>query len=88
VGRPVRSPQRCAIKSSTGAVVILLIGLWLSSKAHLLVVTAAFRRETEELLRQPRALHSLTVTVLAVLSQFGIPTTSRVAVLGATELEA
>jgi small conductance mechanosensitive channel len=71
-----------------GAVVILLIGLWLSSKADLLVVSAALRRDAEELLRQPRALPGLTATVLAVLSPFGIPTTSLVAVLGAAEHKA
>src|SRR5205807_8369508 len=44
-----------------GAILILLIGLWLAGKADQLVVRTlsrapALRRDAEELLRQPRAL--------------------------------
>jgi hypothetical protein len=47
--------------SALGAIVILLIGLWLSGKGDQLVVrvlsrTPHFRPDREELLRQPRAL--------------------------------
>jgi small conductance mechanosensitive channel len=74
-----------------GAIVILLIGLWLSGKAHLLVVRMLSRApHFDEMLKSffgslARYL-VLTVTVLAVMSQFGIQTTSLIAVLGAAGL--
>src|SRR5262249_58361288 len=77
--------------SVLGAIVILLIGLWLSGKADLLVVRMLSRApHFDEMLKTffgslARYL-VLTVTVLAVLSQFGIQTTSLVAVIGAAGL--
>ena len=74
-----------------GAIVILFVGLWLSGKFHKLVVRALSRTpHFDEMLKSffgslVRYL-ILTVTVLAVLSQFGIQTTSLVAVLGAAGL--
>jgi small conductance mechanosensitive channel len=74
-----------------GAVVILLIGLWLSGKADLFVVGALNRTPHFDAMLKgffgnvARYL-VLTVTLLAVLSQFGIQTTSFVAVLGAAGL--
>jgi len=74
-----------------GAVVILLIGLWLSSKADRLVVTMLSRAPHFDAMLKSffgslaRYL-VLTVTVLAVLSQFGIQTTSLIAVFGAAGL--
>jgi small conductance mechanosensitive channel len=74
-----------------GAIVILLIGLWLSGRCHVLVVRALGKTpHFDEMLKSffgslVRYL-VLTVTILAVLSQFGIQTTSLVAVLGAAGL--
>jgi small conductance mechanosensitive channel len=74
-----------------GAIVILLIGLWLSGKADQLVVRTFSRTpHFDPMLRSffgslARYL-VLTITVLAVLSEFGIQTTSLVAVLGAAGL--
>lgn len=74
--------------NALGAIVILLIGLWLSGKADQLVVRAFSRApHFDPMLRSffgslTRYL-ILTVTVLAVLSEFGIQTTSLIAVLGA-----
>jgi small conductance mechanosensitive channel len=74
-----------------GAVVILLIGLWLSRKADLLIVRMLSRAPHFDAMLKSffgsvaRYL-VLTVTVLAVLSQFGIQTTSLIAVLGAAGL--
>lgn len=74
-----------------GAIVILLIGLWLARRADALVVRAFSRTpHFDPMLRSffgslARYL-ILTVTVLAVLSEFGIQTTSLVAVLGAAGL--
>jgi small conductance mechanosensitive channel len=74
-----------------GAIIILLIGLWLSGKAHLLVVSALSRTPHFDAMLKgffgslARYL-ALTVTLLAVLSQFGIQTTSLVAILGAAGL--
>lgn len=74
-----------------GAIVILLIGLWLSGKADQLLVRAFSRTpHFDPMLRSffgslARYL-VLTITVLAVLSEFGIQTTSLVAVLGAAGL--
>ncbi|HUC73412.1 MAG TPA: mechanosensitive ion channel family protein [Stellaceae bacterium] len=77
--------------NALGAIVILLIGLWLSGKADQLLVRAFSRTpHFDPMLRSffgslARYL-VLTVTVLAVLSEFGIQTTSLVAVLGAAGL--
>ncbi|HVJ56179.1 MAG TPA: mechanosensitive ion channel domain-containing protein [Aliidongia sp.] len=74
-----------------GAIVILIVGLWLSGKAQLLTMRALGRApHFDEMLKSffgsiIRYL-VLTVTVLAVLSQFGIQTTSLVAVIGAAGL--
>src|SRR5246127_2001866 len=73
------------------AIVILLIGLWLSGRASLLVVRMLRRTPHIDPMLQSffgslaRYL-VLTVTVLAVLSEFGIQTTSLVAILGAASL--
>jgi small conductance mechanosensitive channel len=77
--------------NALAAIVILLIGLWLSGKADQLVVRAFSRTpHFDPMLRSffggfARYL-ILTVTVLAVLSEFGIQTTSLVAVVGAASL--
>jgi len=74
-----------------GAIVILCVGLWLSGRCHFLVVRALGKApHFDEMLKSffgslVRYL-VLTVTVLAVLSQFGIQTTSLIAVLGAAGL--
>jgi small conductance mechanosensitive channel len=74
-----------------GAIVILLIGLWLSGKADLLVVRMLSRAPHFDAMLKSffgslaRYL-VLTVTILAVLSQCGIQTTSLVAVVGAASL--
>ena len=66
--------------NALGAIVILLIGLWLSGKVDQLVVRAFSRTpHFDPMLRSffgslARYL-ILTVTVLAVLSEFGIQTT-------------
>jgi small conductance mechanosensitive channel len=77
--------------SALGAIVMLLFGLWLSGKADLLVGRMLSRAPHFDAMLKSffgslaRYL-VLTVTVLAVLSQFGIQTTSLVAVLGAAGL--
>jgi small conductance mechanosensitive channel len=74
-----------------GAILILLIGLWLSGKADQLVVRMLSRAPHFDAMLKSffgslaRYL-VLTVTVFAVLSQFGIQTTSPIAVLGAAGL--
>jgi small conductance mechanosensitive channel len=74
-----------------GAILILLIGLWLAGKADQVVVRMLSRApHFDSMLKSffgslARYL-VLTVTVLAVLSQFGIQTTSLIAVLGAAGL--
>src|SRR5215469_1116601 len=77
--------------SALGAIVILLIGLWLAGRADAFAVRLLGR--TPHLDPMLRSFFGnlvryliLTVTVLAVLSQFGIQTTSLVAVLGAASL--
>jgi small conductance mechanosensitive channel len=77
--------------NALGAIVILLIGLWLSGRADLLVVrmlnrTPHFDPTLKSFFGSLARYLILTVTVLAVLSQFGIHTTSLVAVLGAASL--
>src|SRR5713226_652540 len=77
--------------NAIGAIIILLIGLWLSGRADALAVRMLSRTpHFDPMLRSffgsvARYL-ILIVTVLAVLSQFGIQTTSLVAVLGAASL--
>jgi small conductance mechanosensitive channel len=74
-----------------GAAAILVVGFWLAGRAERLAVAALRRsRHTDEMLQgffgSIARYFVLTVTVLAVLSQFGIQTTSLVAVLGAASL--
>ena len=77
--------------NALSAILILLIGLWLSSRADRLVVRMLQRAPHIDPMLQSffgsisRYL-VLTVTVLAVLSEFGIQTTSLVAILGAASL--
>ena len=74
-----------------GAIVILLLGVWLAGRAHVLVATTLDRtRHFDATLKGffgsiARYL-VLAVTILAVLAQFGIQTTSLVAVIGAAGL--
>ena len=77
--------------NAVGAILILLIGLWLSGRASRLVVTMLRRTPHIDPMLQSffgsLARYSvLTVTMLAVLSEFGIQTTSLVAILGAASL--
>src|SRR5260370_5930491 len=77
--------------NALGAIIILLIGLWLSGKADLVVVrmlsrTQHFDAMLKSFFGSLARYLVLTVTLLAVLSQFGIQTTSLVAVLGAAGL--
>ncbi len=74
-----------------GAVLILIIGFWVSGRADFLVGRAL--RKTKHVDEMLRGFFSsiaryfvLTITALAVLSQFGIQTTSLVAVIGAASL--
>jgi small conductance mechanosensitive channel len=74
-----------------GAAAILVIGFWLAGKADYLVGRALRKsKHVDEMLRgffsSIARYFVLTVTVLAVLSQFGIQTTSLVAVIGAASL--
>jgi small conductance mechanosensitive channel len=77
--------------NAAGAIVILLIGLWLSGKASLLVVRVLGRMPHFDAMLKSffgslaRYL-VVTLTLLAVLSKFGIQTASIVAVLGAAGL--
>ena len=79
------------VLTAIGAIVILLIGLWLSRKVEGLTVRTFSRRpHLDPMLGSffgslARYL-ILTVTVLAGLSQFGVQTTSLIAVLGAASL--
>jgi small conductance mechanosensitive channel len=74
-----------------GALIVLLAGLWLSGKADRLVARMLDRTPHVDAMLKgffgslARYL-VLTVTVLAVLSDFGIQTTSLIAVLGAASL--
>jgi small conductance mechanosensitive channel len=77
--------------SAIGAIVILLVGLWLSSRGD--AVAVRLLGHTPHIDPMLRSFFGnlvryliLTVTILAVLSQFGIQTTSLVAVLGAASL--
>jgi small conductance mechanosensitive channel len=75
----------------SGAILILLVGLWLSGRTGQLVSTMLRRAPHVDPMLQSffgslaRYL-VLTVTVLAVLSEFGIQTTSLVAILSAASL--
>jgi small conductance mechanosensitive channel len=77
--------------NALGALIVLLVGLWLSGRADRLVGRMLDRApHIDPMLKSffgslARYL-VLTLTVLAVLSQFGIQTTSLVAVLGAAGL--
>ncbi|MDE1147293.1 MAG: mechanosensitive ion channel [Azospirillaceae bacterium] len=73
------------------AILILLVGMWLSGKVARVVHTVLSRTpHFDEMLRGFFASMAryavLTLTVLAVLAQFGIQTTSLVAVIGAAGL--
>lgn len=74
-----------------GAIVILVIGFWVAGRADALVRAALGRsKRFDEMLRgffgSITRYFVLVVTMLAVLSQFGIQTTSLVAVIGAASL--
>ncbi len=74
-----------------GAVAILIAGFWVSGKMDFLVGRLLTRSaHVDEMLRgffgSIARYFVLTITVLAVLSQFGIQTTSLVAVIGAASL--
>ena len=74
-----------------GATVILIIGFWIAGRADYLVNRSLRNsKHIDEMLRGFFASIAryfvLTVTLLAVLSQFGIQTTSLVAVIGAASL--
>jgi small conductance mechanosensitive channel len=74
-----------------GATVILIIGFWIAGRADYLVDRSLRNsKHIDEMLRGFFASIAryfvLTVTLLAVLSQFGIQTTSLVAVIGAASL--
>ena len=77
--------------NALAAILILLIGLWLSGRADRLVVRMLQRTpHIDPMLQSFFGSTSrylvLTVTVLAVLSEFGIQTASLVAILGAASL--
>ncbi len=74
-----------------GALAILAGGFWLSGRADMLVNRLLRKsKHVDEMLRDFFASIAryfiLTMTMLAVLSQFGIQTTSLVAVIGAASL--
>lgn len=73
------------------AIIILIIGFWVAGKAHRLTAKALGKaRNFDEMLKgffgSIAYYFVLTITLLAVLSQFGIETTSLVAVIGAAGL--
>ena len=73
------------------AIVILVVGFWVARRAQILVVRSLDRApHLDSMLKgffsNIIRYFVLTITVLAVLSQFGIRTTSLVAVLGAAGL--
>jgi small conductance mechanosensitive channel len=73
------------------AIVILIAGFWLAGRAQVLVVRSLSRTPHLDSMLQGFfgnivRYFVLTITILAVLSQFGIQTTSLVAVLGAAGL--
>lgn len=74
-----------------GAIAIFIIGFWIAGRADYLVGRILrSSRHVDEMLRgffsSIARYFVLTVTLLAVLSQFGIQTTSLVAVIGAASL--
>lgn len=74
-----------------GAIAIFIVGFWIAGRADYLVGRALQKsRHIDEMLRgffsSIARYFVLTVTLLAVLSQFGIQTTSLVAVIGAASL--
>jgi len=74
-----------------GAILILLIGLWLSSRASLLAVRMLdraphFDAMLKSFFSSLARYLVLAVTMLAVLTQFGIQTASLVAIFGAAGL--
>src|SRR5215472_7674294 len=75
--------------NALGAILILLIGLWLAGRADRLVVTMLRRTPHVDPMLQSffgSLTRYLVLTVLAVLSEFGIQTASLVAILGAASL--
>lgn len=77
--------------SVVGAVVILIVGLWLSGRISALVRRTLSRNERVDemvavFLGSMTRYALVAVTLIAVLNQFGIQTTSLVAVLGAATL--
>jgi small conductance mechanosensitive channel len=73
------------------ALAILVVGFWLSGKASLLVERVLERsKHVDQMLKgffgSIARYFVLMITLLAVLSQFGIQTTSLVAVIGAASL--
>jgi Small-conductance mechanosensitive channel len=77
--------------SMLGAIAILVVGLWLSGKANLIATRLLAKApHLDQMLINFFAGIAryliLTITVLAILSQFGIQTTSLVAILGAAGL--
>jgi small conductance mechanosensitive channel len=74
-----------------GAIAIFIIGFWIAGRADYLVGRALQKASyIDEMLRgffsSIARYFILTVTLLAVLSQFGVQTTSLVAVIGAASL--
>ena len=74
-----------------GAVVMLIVGLWLSGWAKRATASALSRlRRVDETLRSFFAnlvkYLVLVMTIIAVLNQFGVQTASLIAVLGAAGL--
>lgn len=85
---PVIIPDALSV---LGAIAILFIGWWLAGKAHIVAVKALSKAPHSDPMLVAFFGHVvryliLTVTALAVLSQFGIQTTSLIAVLGAAGL--
>jgi small conductance mechanosensitive channel len=73
------------------AILIIIIGFWIGGRAQALVIsslgrTAHFDAMLKTFFGNIIRYFVLTITLLAVLSQFGIETTSLVAVLGAAGL--
>ncbi len=74
-----------------GAIAIVIVGFWLAGRADALISRALRRsKHIDEMLRSffgsIARYFVLTITLLAVLSQFGVQTTSLVAVIGAASL--
>jgi len=74
-----------------GAIAILIVGFWLAGRADALISRALRKsKHIDDMLRSffgsIARYFVLTITLLAVLSQFGVQTTSLVAVIGAASL--